>query len=180
MVCGLLIVLVRGEACVNADRDGDGDCRFLATYSDEGSSRIPRTLFPCRMDRLWHLGGPQLCPAIREIECKTIRQSSTTAKKKSTSELMRDSGEIHALCILFKAKPFAIHDSIPPSRAALDTNLWAHGCHRTAGRCVFITGGYQPTPRAIHQARLLKDRRYKKLRLRSISHHPHHTSRLSA
>ncbi len=46
--------------------------------------------------RLWHLGGPRVCPAIREIECKTIRQSSTTAKKKSTSELMRDSGEIQA------------------------------------------------------------------------------------
>src|SRR5437660_12259286 len=73
MVRGLPIVLVRGEARANADRDGDGDCRFFATYSDEGSSRIPRTLFSCRMDRLWHLGGPRVCPAIREIECKTIR-----------------------------------------------------------------------------------------------------------
>src|SRR6266446_2768539 len=104
MVRGLPIVLVRGEARVNADRDGDGDCRFFATYSDEGSSRIPRTLFPCRMDRLWHLGGPRVCPAIREIECKTIRQSSTTAKKKSTSELMRDSGEISSLMYTFQGE----------------------------------------------------------------------------
>src|SRR5258708_35589568 len=105
MVRGLPIVLVRGKARANADRDGDGDCRFFVTYSDEGSYRIPRTLFPCRMDCLWHLGGPQVCPAIREIDRKTIRQSSTTPKKKSTSELIRVPGEVQACGILSTAKP---------------------------------------------------------------------------
>jgi len=47
--------------------------------------------------------------------------------------------------------------SIPPPGAALDTKLMGpHGCHRTAGRRVFITGGYQPSSRRNSSARLLK------------------------
>ncbi len=82
MVRGLPVVLDRGETSIDADCDRDGDCRLVATHSDEGSACISGALFARRMDRVRHLGSSRARPASLEIACKILHEALTTTTKK--------------------------------------------------------------------------------------------------